>query len=85
MLHYSKYIVSINEQFQPYVIKRKEVLRAYQDKDNTNTNIKENMRLLVLQLMELFKIVLEFQGLLEQFLQITEVNINYNRIKYSYK
>jgi len=69
--HYSKQINNINELFQPYIIKRKEILKLYQEKDNS---IIENMKLLVLQLMELFKSVLEFQGLLEQFLQITEVN-----------
>ena len=71
MHHYSKQINNINELFQPYIIKRKEILKLYQEKDNS---IIENMKLLVLQLMELFKSVLEFQGLLEQFLQITEVN-----------
>jgi len=69
MHHYSKHIMNINEQLQPYVIKRKEILKLNQEKDNT---VIENMKLLVLQLMELFKSVLEFQGLLEQFLQITE-------------
>jgi len=71
--HYSKQMININEQFQPYVIKRKEVLKLYQENDNSFI---ENMKQLVLKLMELFKVVLEFQGLLEQFLQITEVNNN---------
>ena len=66
-------MININEQFQPYVIKRKEVLKLYQENDNSFI---ENMKQLVLKLMELFKVVLEFQGLLEQFLQITEVNNN---------
>lgn len=73
MHHYSKQMININEQFQPYVIKRKEVLKLYQENDNSFI---ENMKQLVLKLMELFKVVLEFQGLLEQFLQITEVNNN---------
>jgi len=74
MQEYSMHIIIMNEQFLPYVIKRKELLKIYKEKDISTISFSlENMKLLILQLMELFRAVLDFQGILEQFLQISEV------------